>query len=947
MEDLEKSLDKIFEEASLEILAALFKEWNFVILEQKIQHTGTQHGFDVFIKIRREPSPFPLNLFIECKHSQRERLKLPVHKLVEKSSQLNWAGFTQKDFHIFFSAVVDVSGSNQETGIENDDYPFIIIDWMRMPWGSNRNLIMELFYTYTGDSDPIRKYREFLLEHFEKDFTSAANFSDIAGELQDHFHRRIENYYAAQSRTSDFYFFSSSFLDFEKKRTDPSRLPDFYTHTNSNIIRLLQVAVNDFYIPTVGEFPVVNDKNGTGDLLTIDALIDRLSKNAPALLKILSSPGQGKSTFLLHIARTLFHRYHIFYLARINDGVLDKLVEVMKKLNPGLPLILVLDNTEAHEDELAEHITKWVRCFYQNRLVFITAERNFRYRHMERAKDIESPFEERYTLEFTPPAADKEKIFTTFIQYLDREKKLGAVEIEECRRRYLDAKLSTADSAFQAICYLKKSRRLENYKFDWEDWEHFVSTHKLYESLDNLFLRVATFYQFGIPITDIFYAGGNIDLQRKVNQALGPDVQLPISKKENAMYLRHESIAGWYFHEEGHESEKRRQDARVFFMEFLKGLENEESKTFFIKVYRKREFRDSFLGDLIDDKKAEKLLVQYLSIHPEEIKGRTELGKVYQKLGKWEDAERVLKESIKIDNNHIHARTELGKVYQKMEKWGEAERVLKESIDLDNHNIHARTELGKVYQKLEKWEEAERVLKESIDIDNNDIHARTELGKVYQKMEKWEEAERILKEAIEIDNNAIHARTELGKVYQKMEKWGEAERVLKESIDIDNNDIHARTELGKVYQKMEKWSEAERVLKEIIDLDNHNIHSRTELGKVYQNLHRWEEAEKVLKEAITIAPQNIPTRVVLGRLYYRLKEWYKCHNTFQGIQITKIKPYAREEWANALVKLGNRTCNTREKRDYFKQAHRLLSSINPKTKKIADTLAFISWHIGK
>jgi tetratricopeptide (TPR) repeat protein len=181
---------------------------------------------------------------------------------------------------------------------------------------------------------------------------------------------------------------------------------------------------------------------------------------------------------------------------------------------------------------------------------------------------------------------------------------------------------------------------------------------------------------------------------------------LPISKKENAMYLRHESIAGWYFHEEGHESEKRREDACVFFMEFLKVLENEESKTFFIKVYRKREFCDSFLGDLIDDKRAEKLLVQYLSIHPEEIKGRTEL------------------------------------------------------------------------------------------------------------------------------------------------------------------------------------------------------------GKVYQNLHRWEEAEKVLKEAISIAPQNIPTRVVLGRLYYRLNEWYKCHNTLQGIQITKINnPFLREEWANALVELGNRTCN--------------------------------------
>ena len=125
-----------------------------------------------------------------------------------------------------------------------------------------------------------------------------------------------------------------------------------------------------------------------------------------------------------------------------------------------------------------------------------------------------------------------------------------------------------------------------------------------------------------------FCARGNIDLKRKVNKALGPDSQLPISKKENVLYLRHELIADWYFHEEGYESDKRREDARSFFIEFLKNIDNEECKKFFTKIHRKQEFRNSFLGDLIDEKSSEKLLVNYVSAHPEEFKARNELGKI-------------------------------------------------------------------------------------------------------------------------------------------------------------------------------------------------------------------------------------------------------------------------------------------------------------------------------
>lgn len=61
-------LGKLFEGATSKILGELFQCWGYEIVDRKIQHSGTQHGFDVFYKIATEH--IRLNIFIECKASK-------------------------------------------------------------------------------------------------------------------------------------------------------------------------------------------------------------------------------------------------------------------------------------------------------------------------------------------------------------------------------------------------------------------------------------------------------------------------------------------------------------------------------------------------------------------------------------------------------------------------------------------------------------------------------------------------------------------------------------------------------------------------------------------------------------------------------------------------------------------------------------------------------------
>ncbi len=62
-------LGRLFEHAASEVLSELFRYWGYEINDQKIQKSGSQHGFDIYYKISKKHTR--LNVFVECKASQK------------------------------------------------------------------------------------------------------------------------------------------------------------------------------------------------------------------------------------------------------------------------------------------------------------------------------------------------------------------------------------------------------------------------------------------------------------------------------------------------------------------------------------------------------------------------------------------------------------------------------------------------------------------------------------------------------------------------------------------------------------------------------------------------------------------------------------------------------------------------------------------------------------
>jgi hypothetical protein len=184
----------LFERAARILLKELFTCWGYVCLESHRQNAGSQHGGDIFFKLSKKQ--IPLYIFVECKASASEN-EIDVYELKKKIEQFDWAGFQYKDIHLFLSLTRGVKFDNQVKPIEDDFFPFIIIDWMQKP--GIKHPFVDLFFAYQGDCPDILEYREELRGIYGQ-VLPTGTFPSLAGELYRDFERRINEYYGREYR---------------------------------------------------------------------------------------------------------------------------------------------------------------------------------------------------------------------------------------------------------------------------------------------------------------------------------------------------------------------------------------------------------------------------------------------------------------------------------------------------------------------------------------------------------------------------------------------------------------------------------------------------------------------------------------------------------------------------------------------------------------------------
>ncbi|KKL13018.1 hypothetical protein LCGC14_2529950, partial [marine sediment metagenome] len=142
---------------------------------------------------------------------------------------------------------------------------------------------------------------------------------------------------------------------------------------------------------------------------------------------------------------------------------------------------------------------------------------------------------------------------------------------------------------------------------------------------------------------------------------------------------------------------------------------------------------------------------------------------------------------------------ELGSIYIKDLKYEEAIKLYEIELDYGSNNIDIWIELGILFRLTRKFKKSIQALFQALKIEKGNYYAFIQLGNTYKGMEKYKDSIASFKQAIKIDPNNILALGKLAITLEKMQKYKKAINILKKALKINGTNTEIFEILGDIY----------------------------------------------------------------------------------------------------------------------------------------------------
>lgn len=181
-----------------------------------------------------------------------------------------------------------------------------------------------------------------------------------------------------------------------------------------------------------------------------------------------------------------------------------------------------------------------------------------------------------------------------------------------------------------------------------------------------------------------------------------------------------------------------------------------------------------------------------------------EIGNLFCRLGRYEEAAASLETALKIDGSSHEARCELGMVALWRKDYPAAERWFREAMKLNCKYIDAYCHLATALAVMHRLPEAEEMLRAALYFLPQSARIKADLGTIYYSMGDRSRAEQYLLEAINGDSSLPKAYYQLGQIYRDSQRAAEAVQALSKFL-----------ELGERKQRISFSSDYQRTLERI------------------------------------------------------------------------------------------------------------------------------------
>ena len=244
----------------------------------------------------------------------------------------------------------------------------------------------------------------------------------------------------------------------------------------------------------------------------------------------------------------------------------------------------------------------------------------------------------------------------------------------------------------------------------------------------------------------------------------------------------------------------------------------------------------------LDD--AEKEYLKTLALRPGHLSSRIGLSSVYNQKGLYDQAIASLKLAInlpKSDPNFALARLNLGELYGKTGKIENAIKEWEAALKINPSLLPAHFNLGTAYMMTGKLELAVNAFKHCLQLSNRYEPALFNLAKVYQKQEKWDESTQQFKNFLEVTGPRPAAYAQIGFNFNRQADWKNAQKFLNESLSLQPHNFNARIALVETLANLGQMKKARELLQAALKM-NPNPAQKEAINKMMMNLTRPQNA---------------------------------------------------------------------------------------------------------
>ncbi|MBU1078183.1 MAG: tetratricopeptide repeat protein [Spirochaetes bacterium] len=263
---------------------------------------------------------------------------------------------------------------------------------------------------------------------------------------------------------------------------------------------------------------------------------------------------------------------------------------------------------------------------------------------------------------------------------------------------------------------------------------------------------------------------------------------------------------------------------------------------------------------------------------------------------------------------------ELGDLYKKEKKFDDALKNYQKAAELDKKNAEAYYGLSDVYRRQQKYDQALDHALIASELKPIRAHYKSQLGLITYKQEKYKEAEKYFNEAISLSTkkNGFYYSM-LGFIYMKQERYKEAVDMFKKQADLKAWDKSLNVNIARAYYKMgdkkqgdyykelsgDEWGKYKEKMDELHGDSGPKKSFKRSEGWSYYKKQDYDQAVVVFNNDLKDDPDNLDCYMGLGYTYKKMNKTSQALAQFNKA-LKKDESYAKAYVGRAMIYLAQK-----------------------------------------